>query len=298
MGKKQKIILAFVLVATLIGLASWYISAHNLPILEPKGPIAKQQKDLLVFATLLSLIVVVPVFAMTTYIALKYREGNKKSKYSPNWDGNNWLEAIWWGIPITLILILSVVTWRTSHSLDPFKPLQSTKEPMTIQVVALQWKWLFIYPEQNMATVNYLVMPEDRPIKFEITSDAPMNSFWIPALGGQIYAMSGMSTELNLQADDPGVYEGYSANISGKGFSDMKFLAKATTDAEFEAWLGTVKSSANFLDKNEYENLAKPGTMNEKHYYSVSHNLYDTVVMKYMQPVGQGESLDNNEGDH
>ncbi len=298
MSKKQKIILLFVAVLALVSVTAWYISNHNLPILQPKGPIAESQKDLLVFATLLSLIVVLPVFSMAIYIAVKYREGNKNAKYSPNWESNNWLEAIWWGIPITLILILSVVTYRTSHSLDPFKPLESTKEPLIVQVVALQWKWLFIYPEQNLATVNHLVIPEDRPVKFEITSDAPMNSFWIPALGGQIYAMSGMSTELNLQADEPGEFEGYSANISGEGFADMKFMVRSVAQTDFDAWVEKTKQSPSALDKYGYDKLAEPSTSDKKEYSSVVNDLYDTVVMKFMLPEGKNENQDNSHGGH
>ena len=181
----------------------------------------------MIFAALLSLVVVIPVFAMTIYIVWRYRESNQKAKYSPDWDHNSKVETIWWLIPTLLIVVLSVVTWNSSHSLDPFKPIKSSVKPLRVQVIALQWKWLFIYPEQGVASTNILELPVDRPINFEVTADAPMNSFWIPQLGGQIYAMAGMSTQLHLMASEAGTYAGASANLSGKGFAKMKFDTKA-----------------------------------------------------------------------
>jgi cytochrome o ubiquinol oxidase subunit 2 len=221
---------------------------------------------------------------MTIGIVWRYREANVKAHYTPDWDHNVKAETVWWGIPIVLIVILSLVTWQSTHALDPFKPLNSGVRPLTVQVVALQYRWLFIYPEYGVATMNYLHIPEGTPINFQITSDAPMNSFWIPQLGGQIYAMSGMSTELHLQADKPGVYQGVSANISGEGFADMRFTAEATTTDEFLTWVDHVKNSTSLpLDATTYAELAKPHhESTPTDYYLKAPGLYDMVLMKYM----------------
>ncbi|MBI5357748.1 ubiquinol oxidase subunit II [Candidatus Saccharibacteria bacterium] len=288
MNNRDKVGLVAALVVAVIVILIMLVYGNNLQILNPKGTIASQQRDLLVFAALLSLVVVLPVFFMTGFIAYKYRASNKKARYTPEWDNSNKLEAIWWGVPILLITILSVVTYKTSHSLDPFRPIENAKnETKTIQVVALQYKWLFIYPDENIATVNYLNIPEDTPVKFEITSDAPMNSFWVPQLGGQIYAMSGMSTELNLMAEEPGTYEGYSANISGAGFSDMNFQVISTNRADYETWVNGIKHVPKSLDLDSYNELARPGTSDRENYSSVDGDLYANVVGKYMSNKGE-----------
>lgn len=290
MRTKHKAILA--VVATLIAAIAFVLWAQSaqFPILQPKGEIAQRQRDLLLFAGGLSLFVVVPVFAMTFHIARTYREGNKKAEYKPDWDHNAKLETIWWGIPILLISILAVITWVTSHSLDPYKPLTSDKKPLTVQVIALEWKWLFIYPEQNIATVNYLQVPEDTPINFQITADAPMNSFWIPQLGGQVYAMAGMNTKLHLIANERGVYKGSSANLSGKGFAGMKFNVKATSAGEFNEWVKIVKQANNGLTLDAYNELAKQSENNPVTLFSWKEpDLYDTVINKYMAHTAEAE---------
>lgn len=293
MSRKFKIGLALILVAWFVGLLFYYLHNANFAVLEPKGTIADKQRSLIIFASLLSLVVVVPVYVMTAYISLKYSENNHKKsrkpvKYAPEWDRNRWIEGIWWGIPLTLILILSVVTWKSSHDLDPFRSISAAAKPMTVQVVALQWKWLFIYPEQNVASVNYLELPVNRPVKFEITSDAPMNSFWIPNLGGQVYAMSGMSTNLNLMATKTGDYPGMSANISGVGFADMKFTVRVGSDADVSRWVSSIRQQSRNLNSTEYKRLAEPAVTSEPVYYSsVEHDLYNKVVMKYMGPENE-----------
>lgn len=243
-----------------------------------------KQRDLLVFTTLLSLVVIVPVFAMLIIFSLRYSATNKKQGvYRPNWDGSKKLEAIWWGIPCVIILILSVITWQSTHELDPYKKLVSEVKPLNVQVISLQWKWLFIYPDQQVASVNLLQIPEDTPVNFTITSDAPMNSFWIPSLGGQVYAMSGMSTQLSLIADHPGDFKGSSANISGTGFADMNFTARAGSRAEFDKWVSETKQAGTPLDTKSYDELSRPGVVEQPIAYTLSeHNLYDTVLMKYM----------------
>lgn len=284
-NKKLIVIPGIILATLLAGAAVWYVGSLDIAILNPKGIVAFKQYNLLVFTTLLGFIVIIPVFAMAIFIAWRYREGNTKAKYTPNVSSNRLAETIWWGIPIILIGILSVVTWTSTHDLDPHKPLASTAKPVKVQVVALDWKWLFIYPEQNIATVNYVQFPVNRPVNFEITADAPMNSFWIPQLAGQIYAMPGMSTKLHLNANEIGSYKGLSANISGEGFADMKFTAKATTKAEFDAWVIAVKRSDQKLTADTYAQLAKQSKNTPIAYYASSTaGLYDTIVMKYMMP--------------
>ena len=267
------------------GLVVLLLRNSNFAVLDPKGPIAQSQYDLLIFGTVLSTFVVVPVFALTYGIVMRYRTNHQTANYSPEWDGDKRLELIWWLVPLALITVLGVVIWTSSHRLDPSKALASSKPPVTIQVVALQWKWLFIYPDYNIATVNYIQFPEDTPVNFVLTADAPMNSFWIPQLGGQIYAMPGMSTKLHLLADDPGEFRGSSANLSGEGFAGMKFTAKASSQADFETWLKTVQQADVNLAKADYDKLAQPSKNNVVSTYSaVERNLYGLVLQKYMPP--------------
>lgn len=282
----RKKILLIVGVVAAIGLLYGLLHGHTVQVLDPKGTIGHQERQLMFFALSLSLIVVVPVFVMLFWFAWRYREGNpKKTRYSPDWDHSVLLESVWWLVPTILITILSVVAWRSSHALDPFKPLPGNK-PLTIQVIALDWKWLFIYPEQNIATVNYVQLPLDRPVNFRITADAPMNSFWIPQLGGQIYAMPGMSTQLHLKATHAGEYHGSSANISGEGFAGMTFTAKAASTDEFDHWVTSVKKSPNKLSFQNYDRLAEASTNNPPAFYSKAEpKLYDIVIMKYMAPI-------------
>lgn len=181
---------------------------------------------------------------------------------------------------------MGILVWKSSHELDPFKPLESNRKPVRVQVVALQWKWLFIYPEQNIATVNFLQFPEQTPINFEITADAPMNSFWIPELGGQIYAMPGMKTKLHLIANEEGNFRGSSANLSGRGFAGMTFIAKASSQLEFEDWVESIRESSNFLNLREYNRLAEPSENNPVASYVLQKkDLYDWIVKKYMVPM-------------
>jgi cytochrome o ubiquinol oxidase subunit II len=291
MGKKYRVVFFIMLVVGLALLGWLLLKNSDIAVLSPRGTIAKQQRDLINIATLLSLIVVIPVFILTFFIGWKYRESNKKSKYTPDWDHNTKLEFFWWAIPSTIILILAVITWKSTHALDPTQPLSNAK-PLTIQVIALQWKWLFIYPEQNIASVNFVQFPKDKPVEFEITADAPMNSFWIPQLGGQIYAMAGMSTHLNLMANQTGDFIGSSANLSGSGFADMKFTARASTQQEFETWQHTVQQSSNTLNHNEYLKLAQPGEHKQPVLYSaIELGLFDTIIKRFTEPSTGANNL-------
>lgn len=296
--KKLRVALYVIAFMALILQLSFLFKDNNFAVLNPKGFIAAEQKELFIFTVLLSLVVVIPVFVMLFLFAHRYNEKNQKAKYSPNLDGNKTLETIWWGVPILLIFILSIVTFQSSHKLNPFKPIDAEAKTLKIQVLALQWKWLFIYPEENIATVNYLKIPVDRPIEFAITSDAPMNSFWIPQLGGQIYAMSGMSTEINLIANTVGEFRGSSANLSGRGFAGMNFPVHATSEADFDSWVVELSDNADHadLDSNEYKKLTSP-TQNDKpkFYHLHDNNLYHDSVMKYIEP-SENKHSEANEG--
>ena len=303
MLKKAKLPVFAVLILGVVAAAVMYLRTVNIAVLNPKGTIAHQQRGLMVIASLLAIVVVVPVFVMTIVISVRYREGaqknkKKKAKYTPDADHNVWLESLWWGLPIAIILALSVVTWVSSHSLDPFRSLKSSAQPLHIQVVALQWKWLFIYPDQHVASVNFVRLPVNTPVDFEITADAPMNSFWIPQLGGQIYAMSGMSTRLHLMASQAGTYQGSSANISGKGFADMRFQAIASSQSDFDEWVRYAQNSGSTLTGSSYTALAKPGqTTDNTSMLLASSDLYDTILMKYMgdmDPSAMSAGVDMN----
>lgn len=280
-----KITIVTLLVVTII-MAAWsYFKNVNVAVLNPQGTIANQERGLIIFTVILSLVVVIPVFTLLGMIAWKYREKNtKKTTYRPNWDGSRLFETVWWGIPCVIILILCIVTWQTSHQLDPYKPLSSDIKPITVQVVALQWKWLFIYPDQHIASVNLLEIPEKTPINFQITSDAPMNAFWIPNLGSQVYAMSGMSSQLHLMADTTGDYPGSSSNISGTHFADMKFIARAVSRGDFDTWTTRAQQSSTFA-WSEYKSLAQPGVVAQPTSYDLADsNLYAEIIAQYLQP--------------
>lgn len=280
---KIKIILGCILAASVIGVGAYLLKDAPLPVLMPEGAVGEKERNLIIFTTFLGLLVVIPVFVMLFYVAWKYREGNSKAKYNPDWDKSRIIEGIWWGIPCAIILLLGVVTYFSSHELDPFKPLRSEVKPVKIQVVALQWKWLFIYPEYNIASVNDVRFPVSTPVNFELTSDAPMNSFWIPSLGSQIYAMSGMSTKLHLQANEIGEFGGSSANISGEGFASMRFIARSTSRADFEKWVNETKATGEPLAAEEYDKLHEPSIEKGYRYFILKKvDLYDTIVMKYM----------------
>ena len=254
----------------------------NMTLLDPKGQVGLDERNLIITATLLMLLVVVPVIVMTFLFAWKYRASNTKAVYTPKWSHSTKIEAAVWTIPVLIIIALGYVTYKSTHALDPYRPLESDVKPITIEVVSMDWKWLFIYPEQGIATVNKIVFPAHTPINFKVTSDTVMNSFFIPGLGGQIYAMAGMQTKLHLIANQNAELEGISANYSGAGFTGMKFKAIATTQEDFDAWVNDVKKAPKQLEKAEYEALSKPSQNNPVELYSaVTPNLFQTIIDKY-----------------
>jgi cytochrome o ubiquinol oxidase subunit 2 len=288
MKKIFKIILVLLTLIAAIAASVFYIQNSQIPVLKPSGFIAEKEKNLIITASELMLIVAIPVFVMTIFFSWYYREENEKAKHTPDWEHNTLVEYFWWGIPFVIITCLAVITWKSSFELSPFKPLESNKKPLVIQAVALQWKWLFIYPEEGIATINYIRFPVDQPVLFEITADAPMNSFWIPALGGQIYAMPAMRSQLNLIANKKGVFRGLSSNISGTGFSKMTFNAEATSISDYKSWVEKAKDSPLLMNWKTYSSLVKPTETNPVVLYKLEKkNLFDDILMQYMMPKAE-----------
>lgn len=257
-------------------------SCTGTVILNPKGQVGLDEKSLIITAAALMLIVVLPSIVMTLLFSWRYRESNKKATYAPEWRSSKKLEIAIWAIPTLIIIFLSILVWINSHKLDPYRPLQSATKPLTIQVISLDWKWLFIYPEQHIATVNEIVFPVNVPIHFLLTSDTVMNSFFIPQLGSQIMTMPGMQTQLYLIANTPDTYAGISSNFSGRGFNGMAFKATATSEQQFEAWVQNVQNASKKLDQNTYTELAKPSISNTVEYFSaVQANLFTDIIERY-----------------
>lgn len=251
----------------------------NYIVFDPKGPVAETQYRLIMLSIILCAIVVIPVLAILVYIVWRYRDkpGNK-APYKPHWDDSKALEIAWWGIPVIIIGILGYFTVRDTYAL--VKPPVTDSKPITIQVTSLDWKWLFQYPDQKIASVNHVEIPTGVPVQFVLTSDAPMNSFWVPQLGGQMYTMPGMAMGMWLQADQPGKYFGTGANFSGKGFAHMQFEVVAKPQSEFNEWVQQVKKSSPALTKDGYAQLAKPGLSDQKFYSSYPPGLFQEVVDK------------------
>ncbi|TFW03295.1 ubiquinol oxidase subunit II [Oxalobacteraceae bacterium OM1] len=263
-------------------------------VMNPSGDIAAQQSRLIVISTVLMLLIIVPVIALIILFAWRYRRSNTAATYDPDWHHSTKLELIIWGAPLMIIIALGLLTWISTHQLDPYRPLQrldahrplaADHKPLTVQVVAMDWKWLFIYPEQGVATVNELVTPIDTPIRFQITASSVMNSFYIPALAGQIYAMPGMQTTLNAVLNKPGVYDGFSANYSGAGFSNMRFKYRGVTDGEFDKWVADTKAAGSALQRADYLTLEKPSEREPvRRYASVAPELFDAIVNRCVAP--------------
>ena len=285
MKVQYRIAIAVIAIVGAVVLFKALIGNSIVAIFDPAGPVAAQQKNLIELAVLLMLIIVIPVLTLFYTFAWKYRAGNPKAKYDPDQTHKPWKEIMLWFLPAIIVAVLAVITWQTAHALDPYNPLQSANKPLTIEVVALQWKWLFIYPEQNIATVNLIQFPENTPIHFELTADGPISSFWIPQLGSQIYSMAAMETQLNVMASTTGEFTGKNMEINGDGYSGMTFKALSTSQADFDAWVSSVKQSSPTLTTGAYTQLAMPSENNPPSYYSsVQGDLFDTIMMNYMEP--------------
>ncbi|WP_416136207.1 ubiquinol oxidase subunit II [Aquabacterium sp. A7-Y] len=256
--------------------------------MKPSGDIAAQQAQLIVTSTLLMLLIIVPVIALTLFFAWRYRQSNTEAAYTPDWDHSTRLELVIWGAPLLIIIALGALTWISTHKLDPYRPLERLDaqrpipagvQPLEVQVVALDWKWLFLYPEQGIATVNELAAPVDRPIRFRITASTVMNSFYVPALAGQVYAMPGMETKLHAVINKAGVYDGFSANYSGDGFSHMRFKFHGLSHADFERWVAGNKAQGEALGRANYLKLEQPSEREPvRRYASVDRGLWDAIV--------------------
>lgn len=264
------------------------LSGCDLVVLHPYGAVAEQQGHLILVSTVLMLLIVVPVLALTLLFAWRYRASRREATYTPDWDHSTALELVIWTAPLLIIIALGAVTWINTHTLDPYRALRQIDathavpagtKPLVVQVVALDWKWLFIYPEQGIASVNELAAPVDAPIEFRITSSTVMNSFFIPALAGQIYAMPGMQTELNAVINRAGDYQGFSANYSGAGFSGMHFTFHGMSRGAFDHWVRTTQTEGGALTRDGYLDLAKPSERQPVRRYSgVAPGLYEAIL--------------------
>ena len=271
-----------------------FLTGCKSVVLSPAGDIAKQQANLVVVSTVLMLLIIIPVMALTAWFAWRYRASNTEATYDPDWHHSTSVELGIWAAPLLIVIALGAVTWIATHTLDPFRPLArvSATQPLTkdvkplkVQVVAMDWKWLFIYPDYGIATVNELAAPVDTPIDFQITSSTVMNAFYVPALAGMIYAMPAMQTELHAVINEAGNYEGFSANYSGAGFSGMKFRFHGLSQQEFDAWIKLNKDSGNKLDRPAYQVLEKPSEREPvRHYADVETNLYNAILNLCVDP--------------
>lgn len=258
-------------------------------MLNPKGIIAFQERKLFFDTMALMLIVVLPVIIMSLAFVYHYQISHRITDYQPNWSHSFFLETIWWGVPCAIIVILAVITWRKTHELDPYRPIPGqTDTPMLIEAIALPWKWLFIYPEQRIATVNYLEIPVGAQIHFYITADnVPMSAFFIPQLGSQIYAMAGMRTRLHLLANEIGTYQGLNTQYNGDGFSDMHFTVNVVSPEDMQKWIKEVKASPNQLTEQAYTSLLVPTIKDQPKYFTnVSNHLFMQAMDVYMHTYG------------
>lgn len=274
--------------------AALLLSGCDLLVLNPPGDVARQQGQLIITATLLMLLVIVPVIIMTLVFAWRYRASNAEATYKPEWDHSTQLELVIWAAPLLIIIALGAITWITTHTLDPYRPLDRIKEdhpvpegtePLIIEAVSLDWKWLFFYPEQGIATVNEIALPVDQPVKFKLTSATVMNAFYVPAMAGMIYTMAGMETILHGVLNEDGEYEGFSSHYSGHGFSHMRFRVHSLNDEGFDNWVAKVKASDTALTRERYLDLAKPSEREPAQYFGEADpTLYRDIMNMCVEP--------------
>lgn len=262
----------------------YLISRGDLEILNPHGAVAFGESRIIELELALAAIIGVIVVSLTFFMAFRFRKSNKK-EHKSNWVASKKMMLVWWLIPAVVIFFLAIMNWKTAHEFDPYKHIASDQKPILVQVVALRWKWLFIYPDEHIATINYLKIPVDTPIDFELTSDGPMDSFWIPELGGQIYSMSAMETQLNLMATDVGNYQGGGAEMSGAGFSGMNFTVHSVTRKDYDTWVSQMQNTKLKMDMDTYRKLREPTSdVPPDFYFDSDQNLYNEILMEYMKP--------------
>jgi len=266
--------------------AAMLMASCSEGVLDPRGPVGKAERIILYDSTAIMLAVVIPVIVLTLVFAWWFRARNSRARYRPDWEYSGRIEMIIWSIPALIILFLGGIAWTGSHDLDPPAPLAESKAPLDIEVISLDWRWLFIYPHEGIASLNRLVVPAGVPLRFRLTSTTVMNSFFVPQLGSQIYAMPNMVTRLNLEADQPGTFEGLSAQFSGDGFSDMRFDLVSTEAEDFKAWVNATKAQGGVLDANTFEELSKPANADGVQTYAqVSEGLFDRISLRSMAAV-------------
>lgn len=263
------------------------LASENALVVHPKGIIAQDELELIIANICLMLVIIIPTYILLFTVVWKYCLSKKKPKYDPDYKHGPLGELLMWGLPSLVVVVMAVVTWNATHKLNPYTPIDSELQTIKIQVVAMDWKWLFIYPEQGVATLNFIHIPEKTPIHLSLTADgSPMNSFWIPQLSGQIYSMTGMSTQLNLMADGPGDYVGRAVEINGEGYADMTFAVKSSSQQDFENWIAEVKQSSDHLTEDVYDDLVKPSLDKSIILFSeVENDLYPKIIHKYMYPT-------------
>jgi len=277
--------------SVLIGLSSLCVvvilgGCSQMLLIDPKGPIGDAERFVIIAAFVLMLTVVIPVLVMVFWFSRRYRASNTKAIYTPKWSYSGKIDLAIWLVPVAIVTALGFLAWRETHQLDPYKPIEPGIKPIRIEVVSLDWKWLFIYPDHDIATVNQIVFPAKIPLSFRITSETVLTSFFIPQLGSQIYAMPGRQTRLHLMAAEPGTYAGHNQQFSGRGYADMHFKAIVTSREQFEAWVQKTKKLPEKLDPAHYEKLAKPSVDSTVMYFSsVKPGLFDHILRKYM-PIG------------
>jgi cytochrome o ubiquinol oxidase subunit 2 len=270
---------------SLVTLLSLGLVSCRGSVLDPLGPVGADDATILIDATAIMLAIIVPTILLAFWMAWRYRASNTKAEYLPNWSYSGRIEAVVWSIPILTIMFIGGVIWIGSYKLDPFKPLPSKNPPLEVQVVSLDWKWLFIYPKEGIATVNQLVVPAGTPVHFSITSASVFNVFFVPRLGSMIYAMPGMVSQLNLKADRPAVMFGQSSHFSGDGFSDMQFQVKSVPPAQFAAWTQSVHGTGPMLDRNAYAQLAKQSQhVTPFTYRAIDPQLFQAVARQQIAP--------------
>jgi cytochrome o ubiquinol oxidase subunit II len=264
-------------------IAAAMLGGCNEGVLDPKGPIAVAERQILFDSLGIMLAIVIPVILATLGVAFWFRASNRRASYQPDFVYSGRIEVLVWSIPLMTVLLVGGVAWVGAHDLDPRKPIASNVSPISVQVVSLDWKWLFIYPDQGIASVNHLVVPVGTPISLQLTSAGVMNSFFVPQLGSQIYTMAGMTTHLQLQADNAGSYPGISAQFSGDGFADMTFKADAVPSANFSQWVATTHATGPTLDAQAYADLARPSkAVTPFTYRAVASDLFTRIVMPEM----------------
>jgi cytochrome o ubiquinol oxidase subunit II len=266
--------------------AAVLMASCNEGVLDPQGPVGRAERVILYDATAIMLAVVIPIIVFTLVFVWWFRARNARARYRPEWEYSGRIEMIIWSIPALIILFLGGIAWTGSHDLDPPRPLAESTAPLDIEVISLDWRWLFIYPHEGIASLNRLVVPAGVPLRFRLTSTTVMNSFFVPQLGSQIYTMPNMVTRLNLQADHPGTFEGLSAQFSGDGFSDMRFDLVSTEANAFKQWVNTAKTQGGVLDASAFEELVKPAKADgTKTYAQVSEGLFDRISSGHMAAV-------------